>query len=66
MKKQRYRRRLRDGVCVLHPEICGAEFAEALQRSGRLSEGEAFDRDQLTHAAAQILREFTNRWRHKP
>jgi len=62
LKKRRYRRRLRDGVCVLHPEVDEAGFAEALQLSGRLSENETLDRDQLTHAAARILREFTERW----
>jgi len=62
LKKRRYRRRLRDGICVLHPEVYEAGFAEALQLSGRLSENKTLDRDQLTHAAARILREFTERW----
>jgi len=62
LKKRRYRQRLRDGVCVLHPEVYEAEFAEALQLSGRLSERETLDRGQLTHAAERVLREFTDRW----
>jgi hypothetical protein len=62
MKKRRYRRRLRDGVCVLHPGVKEAEFAEALLLSGRLSEREALHRDQLTRGAESILAEFTQRW----
>jgi hypothetical protein len=63
LKKRRYRRRLRDGRCVLSPEVVEHEFAEALILSGRLSEREALRREQLTHAAESILSEFTERWR---
>jgi hypothetical protein len=66
LKKRRYRRRLRDGRCVLSPEVVEHDFAEALLLSGRLSEYEALRRDQLTRAAEAILCEFTARWRtHK-
>jgi len=63
LKKRRYRRRLRDGVCVLSVEIKEAEFAEALLLANRLSERAALRRDQLTRAASDVLREFTDRWR---
>jgi hypothetical protein len=66
LKKRRYRRRLRNGRCVLSPEVVEHDFAEALLLSGRLSEREALRRDQLTRAAEAILCEFTARWRtHK-
>ena len=66
LKKRRYRKRLRDGRCVLHPEIIEHDFAEALLISGRLTDSESLRRDQLTRAAEAILSEFTARWRtHK-
>jgi hypothetical protein len=37
-KKRRYRKRLRDGAIVLHPEVNEHAFAEALLLSGRLDE----------------------------
>ena len=63
LKKRRYRKRLRDGAVVLHPEVCEHAFAEALIISGRLDERQALQRDELTRAAASILAEFTQRWR---
>ena len=62
LKKRRYRRRLRDGVIVLNPEVREHLFAEALLLSGRLTERQALRRDQLTRAAESILSEFTARW----
>jgi hypothetical protein len=61
-KKCRYRRRLRAGACVLHPEVIEHAFAEALLLSGRLTDSQALRREQLTHAAENILAEFTERW----
>jgi len=48
LKKRRYRRRRRDGVCVLYVEVKEAEFAEALLTAGYLTERQALRRDQLT------------------
>ena len=45
LKKRRYRRRLRDGVCVLYVEVKEAEFAEALLTAGYLTERQALRRD---------------------
>jgi hypothetical protein len=66
-QEARYRRRLRDGVCVLSPQVKEAEFAEALMLAGRLTDRQALRRDQLTREAESILAEFTDRWlRHQP
>jgi hypothetical protein len=65
LKKRGYRRRLRDGIAVLNPEVRENAFAEALLLSGRLTDRQALRRDQLTHAAESILSEFTDRWLHK-
>jgi hypothetical protein len=62
VKKRRYRRRLRDGIAVLSPEVYEHAFAEALMLAGRLTERQALRRDQLTRAAEGILAEFTERW----
>jgi hypothetical protein len=51
LKKRRYRRRLRDGRCVLSVEVKEAEFAEALMLAGRLTDRQALRREQLTRAA---------------
>src|SRR5262249_33613525 len=48
LKKRRYRRRRRDGVCVLYVEVKEAEFAEALLTAGYLTERQALRRAQLT------------------
>jgi type 1 fimbriae regulatory protein FimB/type 1 fimbriae regulatory protein FimE len=50
LKKRHYRRRRRDGN------------AEALLISGRLTDSQSLRREQLTHQAESILREFTERW----
>ena len=63
LKKRRYRRRLRDGICVLRVEIKEAEFAEALMLAGRLTDRAALHREQLTRAAESVLAEFAARWR---
>jgi hypothetical protein len=63
MKKRRYRKRLRDGVCVLRVEIKEAEFAEALLLSKRLTDRAALRREQLSREAESILAEFAQRWR---
>ena len=65
LKKRRYRRRRRDGVCVLYIEVKEAEFAEALLTAGYLTERQALRRDQLTREAKDILEQFTDRWRHQ-
>jgi hypothetical protein len=65
LKKRRYRRRRRDGVCVLYVEVKEAEFAEALL-TGYLTERQALRRDQLTREAKDILEQFIDRWRHQP
>ena len=62
LKKRRYRRRLRDGVCVLSIEVKEAEFAEALLLAERLTDRQALRRDQLTHAAESVITEFAERW----
>jgi len=62
LKKRRYRRRLRDGRCVLNPEVVECNFVEALIISGRLTEREALRREALTRGAESILAEFTARW----
>jgi len=51
LKKQRYRKRQRDGIIVLHLEVHEHEFAEALLLSERLSEDQA-------RAAAGPARKF--------
>jgi len=66
LKKRRYRRRRRDGVCVLYIEVKEAEFAEALLTAGYLTERQALRRDQLTREAKDILEQFIDRWRHQP
>jgi hypothetical protein len=58
LKKRRYRRRRRDGVCVLYIEVKEAEFAEALLTAGYLTERQALRRDQLTREAKDILEQF--------
>jgi hypothetical protein len=65
MKKRRYRRRLRDGLVVLHLEMVEADLVEALCLAGRLSEAEAVRRSALEHAAAEVLAEWAARWLHK-
>jgi hypothetical protein len=61
-RKRRYRRRLANGVIVIHCEIREAEFAEALMLSKRLSERATLRRDKLANAAEAILQEFLQRW----
>ena len=65
LKKRRYGRCLRDGVCVLYVEVKEAECAEALLTAGYLTERRALRGDQLTREAKDILEQFIDRWRHQ-
>ena len=71
LKKQRYRRRLRDGLIVLPIEVRECELAEAMLRSERLTERQAASRDELKRATEDVVREWWQRWLgqeppHKP
>jgi hypothetical protein len=65
LKKRRYRRRLRDGLIVLRIEMKETDLAEAMLLSKRLIDRQALKRSELEGAAAGVLRDWCDRWRHK-
>jgi hypothetical protein len=62
IKKRAYRRRLRNGLRVIHLEIHEHRLTEALLAAGRLDAAAAEARSVLERAAEEVLAEWCTRW----
>jgi hypothetical protein len=60
-----YKRRQRHGEAVLRLRADYFPLVAALLESGRLTEADALDRDQVESAIAEVVRDWVARWQEK-
>jgi len=63
IRTRRYRRRLRDGVCIVRVPIPGVEVAEVAISLALLTPQEALDRAKLAEVVEGLVTSWLAHWR---
>jgi hypothetical protein len=63
-KQKKYRQRQRRREIVLRVAVAHDKIVDALVASERLNESDVFDRTKLESASADVLMEWSRRWRN--